>query len=389
MLMVRLDFLVFGYRILRCESHIIRTQVMANMMRGGISATTYGERDILIRERDYLQNIDYISGQSCEIADKPRGLLPAIKSALKQRISLLALLIAIALNLLAPTVIWDVRVSGCEAIPESYVKDALAACGVTVGTPWRSLNLGQIETAVLAAYTDVGWISIYRRGSVAYVSVKEAHLPPSVEQESGYSNVVAAQDCIITDITVTQGYPVVKVGQVVKRGEVLISGIPPVESGGSPCHAAGQVFGSVDASISVEIPAVTLQKVYADGQKSGLSVKILNFPINIFKIYRNFTDECVIIENNENCRLFGIYDIPVSFLHEYTVPYTEVKRELGPTELVRQASEKMRQAILERTADGELIRAKTSGDFTDGGYSMTTTVTVIEQVGRDSSLTVE
>ena len=387
--MVRLDFLVFGYRILHCESSAVRMEMMANLMRRGISATTHGECDILIRERDYVQNTDYISRQNCIIDDKPHGLLPALKSALKQRISLFALLVVIALNLLAPTVVWDVRVSGCETIPESYVKDALAASGVYVGTPWHRLNLGQIETNVLAEYSDIAWISIYRRGSVAYVSVREAHLPPATDTDSYYSNVIAAEDCIITDITVTQGYPVVKVGQVVKRGEVLISGIPPAGSGGKPCHAVGQVFGSVDAAISVEIPSVIEEKSYGDGQKSGLSVKILNFFINIFKIYRNSAEECVIIENNENCRLFGRYDIPVSFVHEYTVPCTVVKRDLNPAELVRAASEKMRQAILERTADSDLVRARTSGDFTDGGYSMTTTITVIEEVGRDSSLTAE
>ena len=119
--MVRLDFLVFGYRVLHCESSAERTQMMANLMRSGISATTHSECDILIRERDYLQNADYISRQNCIIDDKPHGLLPALKSALKQRVSLFALLVVIALNLLAPTVVWDVRVSGCETIPESYL----------------------------------------------------------------------------------------------------------------------------------------------------------------------------------------------------------------------------------------------------------------------------
>ena len=76
-------------------------------------------------------------------------------------------------------------------------------------------------------------------------------------------------------------------------------------------------------------------------------------------------------------------------MHEYTLPCTVVKRELDSAELVRVASEKMRQAILERTADSDLVRARTSGDFTDGGYSMTTTITVIEEVGCDSSLTAE
>ena len=387
--MVRLDFWIFGYRILHCESSSDRARLMLALMRRGLPSASFGEQDLLIRERDFLRNKELIKGQKCEIENNPRGILPLLKRALRQRVSIFALVVAVALNLLASTVIWDVRVSGCERLSESFVEKALESVGVAVGTPWRRLNTGRAETALLAEYPDVGWVSINRLGSIAYVSVREADRPPLVFPDVGYSNVVAASDCIITDISVTSGYAAVKVGEVVKRGDVLISGIPPVGSGGKACHASGSVLGAVDDLISVEIPSDSIEKTYGEGIKSGFSIKILNFSLNIFKIYRNSASECVIIENNENCRLFGKYDIPVTFIHEYSVPYTETRRELEPARLVELASRRMREAILARTERGELIRAQTEGSFSDGGYSMTTRVTVIEEVGRDSHITAQ
>ena len=53
------------------------------------------------------------------------------------------------------------------------------------------------------------------------------------------------------------------------------------------------------------------------------------------------------------------------------------------------SSRRMQEAILARTEHSELLRARTEGGFTDGGYSMTTRVTVIEEIGKDSPLTVE
>lgn len=387
--MVRLEFLIFGYRILHCESPSDRARLMLVLMRSGVPSVSFEKQSLLIKERDFLQNREFIHGQKCECEGNPHGLLPLLKRALGQRVSLFALALVVALNLIAPTVIWDVRVSGCERLSASFVEEALATVGVAVGTPWRSFNTGQAETALLAAYPDVGWVSINRLGSIAYVSVREADRPPLVLPDVGYSNVVAAADCIIEDINVTSGYPAVKVGEVVKRGDVLISGIPPAGSEGKACHASGSVLGAVDDLISIEIPSVSIEKTYGEGLKSGLSVKILNFSLNIFKIYRNSASECVIIENNENCRLFGKYDIPVTFVHEYSVPYTEVRRELEPARLVELASRRMREAILARTERGELIRAQTDGSFGDSGYSMTTRVTVIEEVGRDSPITVQ
>ena len=62
---------------------------------------------------------------------------------------------------------------------------------------------------------------------------------------------------------------------------------------------------------------------------------------------------------------------------------------LTDAELVTLASEKMREAIVVGTRGAELLRLSTSGAYTDSGYTMKTTVTVIEQVGELSPIAVE
>ena len=387
--MVRLDLLVFGYRILHPDGGKERTRMMVALMHKGVSATARGELDVLLRERDYLQNKDFIAGQNCKVESAPRGLFPCVRSFFKQRFSLFALLFVIVLNLIAPSVIWEVRVSGCESLDAAYVEDALSSLGVSVGTPWRRLDLSRIETALLSAHPAVGWVSINRQGSVAYVSVKEAERPPEVTPELGYSDVVAASDCVISEISVTSGYAAVEVGQTVKRGDVLISGLPPPGSEGEPCHASGEVLGRVDLTLTVSVEAEISERSYGDGKINALGLEILNFSVNIFKIYRNSSSECVIIENNEKCRLFGIYELPISVMREYAVPYSESVRRLDSSELVHKAAEKMREQVLERTREAELVRAQSSGGFTDTGYEMTTAITVIERVGCDRTIAVE
>jgi similar to stage IV sporulation protein len=260
---------------------------------------------------------------------------------------------------------------------------------VGVGSLWRDIDVGRVELALLDSDPDIGWVAINRHGSVAYVEIIETSLPPEKTETSLYSNVVATRDCVIRDITVTSGYAVVEVGDVVRRGEVLISGIPPAGTIGSFCHAEGMVLGECDEELFVEISRDKVEKELGEGSKSALSVKILNFSINIFKIYRNYVTECAIIENNEKCRLFGRYELPIEIVTEYSIPMTESIVRLTDTELVTLASEKMREAILSATSDAELLRLSTSGEYTNNGYRMKTTVTVIESVGEDSPIAVE
>ena len=385
---VRLDFLVFGYRRLTFESAKDRADMATALMHKGASAEFRGELELIIRERDYLKNTNIILGQKCKISDNPEGLLPLFRRALRLKFSLAALLFTTLLITLSPSLVWDVRVLGCERLSEAEVESTLSSLGLFAGAPWRKINSDATELSLLDSYPEIGWVSINRRGSVAYVEIIESAIPPSKE-EALYSNVVATRDCVIRDISVSSGYAAVKVGQVVRRGEVLISGIPPEETGGELCHASGIVLGECDDEIFVETHRSYTAEVLGDGGKSGLSIKILNFSINIFKIYRNYGRECVIIENNKKCRLFGLYEIPIEILTEYSIPKVENTLTLTDAELVADAAERMREEILHRTKDAELLRLSTSGEFTDGGYVMKTTVTVIEQVGESSKIAVE
>ena len=387
--MVRLDFLIFGYRRLTFESARERAKCSSALMRSGVPHVSVGEFDILIREREYLKNTKYITEQNCKISDKPKGLLPFFKDALKAKLSLLAALISVLMIFLAPSVVWDVRVSGCERLSSLSVEAALSDLGLRVGASWRSFDASETEILLLDSCPDIAWVAINRLGSVAYVEIVEASLPKAEGEPTAYSNVVATKDAVIRDIIVTSGYATVEVGDVVRRGEVLISGIPPKGTEGGFCHAEGVVIGECDEEISVEIPRVTVEKELGEGAKSGITLKILNFSLNIFKIYRNYGRECVIIENNEKCRLFGKYEIPVEIVTEYTIPTTERSITHTDAELVALASEEMREAILAKAMVGELLRLRTSGGYTTDGYAMKTTITVIEPIGEDSAIAVE
>ena len=387
--MVRVDFLVFGYRRLSFENAVQRAKCSSALMRRGIAHTTSGLCDIFVCEREYLKNKEYIAGQNCKISKIARGIFPFTKRILNARLSLTALLLSLLIILLSPCLVWDVRVSGCDRISVSDVEKKLEELGVGVGSLWRNIDVGKAELALLDSDPDIGWVAINRHGSVAYVEIIESVIPEDGDSSALFSNVVATRDCVIRDVTVTSGYAAVKVGDVVRRGEVLISGIPPMGTSGAFCHADGVVLGECDDEILVEISREKIEQELGEGAKSALSVKILNFSINIFKIYRNYATKYAIIENNEKCRLFGRYELPIEIVTEYSLPITESIVRLTDTELVTLASEKMREAILSATSGAELLRLSTSGEYTNDGYRMKTTVTVIESVGEDSPIAVE
>ena len=128
----------------------------------------------------------------------------------------------------------------------------------------------------MAKSTAVAWLNINRRGTVAYVTVleKEVH---GQEVKEGYSNVVAACDAVIEEISVVRGVACVKVGDSVKKGDLLISGVLPEEQGGGFCYAEGEIFGRVSESISVSVDEYKIKKTEKNSEIAHLDIKIFGF----------------------------------------------------------------------------------------------------------------
>jgi len=387
--MVRLDFLLFGYRKIEFENSEQMSRALAILLREKISAGTLDDKILYLRERDYLRFLSVIGEQNCLRVSKQQGFPALVSKALKHKAMCAATLASLLLAVLSPCVVWDVRVSGNERLSDESIIESLESVGFGVGDLWYGLNRSAAETALMEAVPEISWININRRGGVAYVEVIESDLPPKSEEHPRYTNIVAERDCIISEITVISGHAAVSVGEVVKKGDVLISGVIPDESGGGFCFAEGSVKGIVDDEISVDVARVYTKKSYGDGIKSSVSIEIFDFSINIFKIYRNFDEKCDIIENNKNYYVLGKTKLPIRMNVEYSIPYTEEQALFDDAELSAIAGEKMREELLLRVQNSELLRASSTGGFSDDGYYMKTKVTVIEEIGISVPFSVE
>ena len=71
---------------------------------------------------------------------------------------------------------------------------------------------------------DISWIGIEFKGTNAIVKIVEATKKPDIIDEKYFCNIVASKDAVITRIVVQNGTAQVKVGDTVKKGDILIAG---------------------------------------------------------------------------------------------------------------------------------------------------------------------
>lgn len=151
--------------------------------------------------------------------------------------------------------IWTIDVRGNETIDQQLILEQLAELGVRPGSYRPSLDARDIERQMMLRLDKIGWIAVNLRGSAAHVQIKERVLPPPIIDRSTPANVVAAADGQIVRMEVYAGQPLLKKGDTVLKGDVVVSGMVEEKDGDIQLvHARAKIMAEVVRELKVEVP---------------------------------------------------------------------------------------------------------------------------------------
>lgn len=388
--MVKIDALIFGYRSIRISPEDL-SSVTSFLLRASIPSVINSDGSIIVRERDFIKTKDILQGRIEFTYSEPRGLYGSWKRLANKWAIVISLTLAVLLVILLSQLIWDIRVEGNTRITDAQVISSLKECGFEIGDLWLMTDKGRIETDFLKENDNVSWININRRGTVAYIKLIEREETEEKENIAvpKFSNILADSDCVIEEITVRRGTPMVKVGDVVKKGDILVAGVLSAESGGGFCEADATVMGRISDRVSVKIDRIEEKNSYKEGKLALISIKIFKISLNIFKLYGNLTKECDIIENEITYSLFGSYKLPLSVRISHLVEVSTERIEYTDEELVRIATDRLNAVTASRLAASDLLRIRTEGEFTDDGYLMSSDIVFLSDVGVSGEFEIE
>src|SRR5699024_1077859 len=131
---------------------------------------------------------------------------------------------------------------------------------------------------------DVAWVGIDIKGTNAVVEIVEADEKPEIINEEEYCNLVASRDGIISKVNAANGTPLVKEGDVVKKGDILVAGwLEGKYTRTRYVHATGSVEARVWYSQKEKVPLKQIEKEYTGETETKYSLNINNFKINLYK----------------------------------------------------------------------------------------------------------
>ena len=174
------------------------------------------------------------------------------------------LIISIVMCFFFSNTVLDIRYVGEASLHRQEVSAILEELGIKKGMFTFFLDTETIENAV----TKVDGISfgqVQLKGSVLFVGGQKQLDEPDIEDTTDYSPIVAQCNGIITRVVVQSGTALVKQGQTVKAGDVLIAPYTVSQQGEetvfNPCYAKGDVYAKVYYSqSSVFYPEIITQE---------------------------------------------------------------------------------------------------------------------------------
>lgn len=268
-----------------------------------------------VKIKDFKKFVKIAKQSKCRIKIKQKRGIPFIFNKYKKRKTFLIFLYIIIIGIfLLSNFIWNIEIEGNENISEEEIIGTLKKEGLKIGTLKNKIDTKEIVDKMRLDRDDLAWCGIELKGTNAIVKIVEAYRKPEIIEEDDYCNIIAKKDGIIVKINATNGTPIVKEGDVVKSGTVLIGGwLEGKHTGINYVHANGKIMAKVWYTQNEKVELEQEIASRTQNTENKFSVRINNFTINFYKTLSKF-EKYDTIEEIKKLKIFSNFYLPIELV---------------------------------------------------------------------------
>lgn len=330
-----------------------------------------------------LKEVVKKAGCKVEIIDK--NGFPFLLHRLKHRKMLgFGFFVFLAIIIFLFSLIWDIEVIGNEMIKGEEIIQALEKENIKKGIIKYRIDKDYTKDFLLDKFEHLSFVSVEIKGTRLIVEVKEQDLPPENIDMDTPCNIVATKKGVIIKTIAKNGNSLVRKGDVVEKGDILIAGIisdedPEIED--IYVHAEGEVLARTVYTHSMEEPIIKTIKEETGRVYETYELKVGKRGVQFSKDdipFKNY------IEDVREVKLFdNKLDLPLKILvHEYReVEAKEIKQNI---DFLKKAIHiKAIEEINKQLAESVEIESKDVKYAIDGDVlSIHIVVEAVEDIGK-------
>lgn len=294
------------------------------------------------------------------------------KKLKKRKFFLVGFVFFLCLLFFLSSFVWHVDIEGEKQLPEKDIRAILQKEGIYPGQLKVSLpNSDALQRKLLKQIPNVSWVGVRMEGTRVIVTIAEKKRIDSINEKKLVRrpvHLIAKKDAFVVDMRVSHGHPVVHVNDMVKKGQLLVSGTyGETPDTGKIVGAQGVVLGEVWYESEVVVPLTKVQKEYTgDKQRYTwpfLGPFVLSNPFQTPKPYAQFEQTRRIVAVQ-----IGKFKLPFGIVHDDYWAVRQVKQQLKPIEAIALGRKRARLEMIQTIGEeGRILTEKILHQRVDNG----------------------
>ena len=201
----------------------------------------------------------------------------------KRKMYYISVLMCIMLIFFWSSFIWDIHFVGNKAQTDETLLNILESYDIRPGIRKNEVDCARLAKEIRKEFHDIVWVSVSVEGCNLIVHVKENDGTDgeSVRLENDIPKDLAAQkDAVIKEIITRKGMPNVQKGDVVKAGDILVTGKIEVTNDAGEViayqyeNADADIIGLTSMKYSNKISKLYQKKIYQKKEKTNYILQI-------------------------------------------------------------------------------------------------------------------
>lgn len=233
---------------------------------------------------------------------------------------ILGILLVLGFVFYLSNIVVSIEVCGNTMVTEEQIIAALSDIGIYKGKFIPDINFRSCEQRLRLSIPDIAWTGIRHTGSRIVVDITEAVDPPEMVRDDIPCNIVASQDAQITYAEIYAGKLMKKVGDGVKKGDIIVSGT--VDTGNGHLikkHAMGKITGIYKAEVSFRQEFEESGQIYTGEQETRKYFDFFGYRIPMF--FKDVDMETYDYTESTNYFQFFGEGIPLGIVYSSYTPF--------------------------------------------------------------------
>lgn len=281
--------------------------------------------------------------------------------------------------------VWEINISGNKAVSSEEIMATLANSGLKTGTLRTAHDARKIEWNIMNDNKEIAWATVNIQGCCVNVVVSETRREAEMKYDDDKPvNIIAAKYGVIRKMDVFDGQGVVKVGDAVMKGDLLVSATFEDRHGKLTLkHSRARVMAETDYEITVEFPLEQVIETTGGVKKSvkGIEIMGLSIPLGSSRGCEELPAE------KEEKELYFLWiRLPVKEIctkyyavKRNTITYTAEQAKGGAFQLLEQKE-------AEEMSNMEIILRKTEEKIANGKYIIRASYDCIMDIAEEQDI---